>query len=240
VKQSEPAKVPLLVMIAPLRLLFDLLRDSPAFFEVFLAELELKLASGVLNEQAYQDAVYAVKQAAHARELALLQEQGGKESAEYKKANAQYLQEQAAHIAKRKGLDEGLVKFQQGLAAVRKLIGSEELGALAEVFGKKSVLYKAFVVAQKALALTAIGLNLSMDMVNNAKAAAQNPLNGPTAGAAGATQLFVTNGLSLLRAGLATAKVVGFREGGLTSAAAGRGMLDLNQLRVSSGGELLD
>ncbi|WBA42991.1 phage tail tape measure protein [Hymenobacter canadensis] len=223
-----------------LKALDEKLALNEADAEVALAELELKLANGVLNEQAYQDAVYAVKQAAHARELALLQEQGGKESAEYKKANAQFLQEQAAHVAKRKGLDEGLVKFQQGLAAVRKLIGSEELGALAEVFGKKSVLYKAFVVAQKALALTEIGLNLSVEMANNAKAAAQNPLNGPTAGAAGATQLFVTNGLSLLRAGLASAKVVGFREGGPTSASAGKGLLDLNQLRVSPGGELLD
>ena len=44
VRQSEPAKAAVLVMIAPLRLLFDMLRDSPAFFDGFMAAAQASFA----------------------------------------------------------------------------------------------------------------------------------------------------------------------------------------------------
>lgn len=154
-----------------------------------VAQLELDLANGVMGEAAFEDAVFLVKQSAAARELDLLKQKHGVESAEVKKKNAQILKAQADHVEKTKGLDLGMRKFQEGIAAAKKVLGSEEVAMLSDLFGKKSGLYKAFVVAQKALALTEIGMNLATEMQQNAKAASQNPFNGVTAGAAGIAQL---------------------------------------------------
>ncbi|MBO0360748.1 hypothetical protein J0X19_22495 [Hymenobacter sp. BT186] len=200
--------------------------------EIALAELEVKLANGVLNEQTYEDAIYAVKKAAADRELALLKEQKGAESAEYKKAVADKLAAEADHITKKKKLEEDLTKYERALGAVKKALGNEELAFVGELFGKKSGLYKAFVAAQKATAIAEIGLNLVSELSSNSKNAAAfpPPFNG--------IYLLATNALSVVRAGVATAKVAGFREGGSTSA--GNGTLDLNRLQVAPNGKLLD
>ncbi|QNE39487.1 hypothetical protein F1C16_07945 [Hymenobacter sp. NBH84] len=107
----------------------------------------------MLNEQTYQDVIYAVKKAAAERELALLQEKGGVESAEYAKATAAKLKEEAAYITKKKALDNELVKFEMLVGAAKNLLTTEEVAFLGEAFGKKSGIYKAAIAAQKAVAI---------------------------------------------------------------------------------------
>ncbi|WP_400194040.1 phage tail tape measure protein [Hymenobacter sp. B81] len=205
---------------------------NEAATEEALAQLELDLAQGVIDEWAYEDAIYAVKKAAAERELALIKQKGAAGVVEFQKANAEKLRDEAAHLAKRKGLDEELHKFQQGLQAVKKIMGTEEIAFLGEAFGKKSALYKAFVLAQKAIALTEIAMSLQVELQENAKQSAKYPAPFNI------VYLAATSGMSLVRAGIATQKVASFSSGGRTSG--GGGMLDLAKLAVAPSGELLD
>ncbi|MBO3270742.1 phage tail tape measure protein [Hymenobacter defluvii] len=206
--------------------------------EVKMAEEEVKLANGVLNEQTFQDAIYAVKKAAAERELALLQEKGGVESAEYAKASAAKLKEEAAYITKKKALDNELVKFEMLVGAAKKLLTTEEVAFLGEAFGKKSGIYKAAIAAQKAVAIAEIGIGLSKQFAANAEAGAKiSALFPPASIGLGTAYTIGANVASTVSAGVATAKVLGFRTGGATGAA---GMGKEVGLQVGSNGKLVD
>ncbi|RSK45166.1 phage tail tape measure protein [Hymenobacter rigui] len=198
-----------------------------------LAELEVQLANGVLDEWAFQDAVYAVKQAALERELELVKQKGGEESAEYKKLQAEKLRNQADFLASRKGMDEGYYKIEKGLTAARRLLGSEEFQALMEISGKKTLLYKAGVAAQKALAIAEIGMSVPKQYAANAEAGAKIAALAPPATIALGTAYTVgANVLATATAGASIGKIlgIGFRKGGAT----GSGM------SIGSSGKLLD
>ncbi|SHL88154.1 phage tail tape measure protein [Hymenobacter psychrotolerans] len=198
-----------------------------------LAELELKLANGTLDEWAYQDAVYAVKQAAAERELALIKEKSGEGSAEYMKANAERLKGQADFAEKRRGTDETMYKAEKLLAAARRVLNSDELAALMELTGKKTLLYKVAVAAQKTLAIAEIGMSVPKQYAANAEAGAKiSALFPPASVPLGAAYTFGANAMATAGAGAAIAKILGlgFRQGGATGSG----------LNVSAGGKLLD
>ncbi|GAA3954157.1 hypothetical protein [Hymenobacter algoricola] len=206
-----------------------------------LARLELALANGVLNEQAYQDAVFAVKQAAFDRELALIRLKNGEESVEYKKLATEKLRSEADYVTKKKKLDEGLSLFEKGLQTVKKLVGLEEVSGLAEVFGKKSVIYKTALAAQKAIAIAEIGMSLPKQMAANAEAGAKiSAIAPPVSIPLGTAYTIGTNILAGINAAAGIAKISGFsfRSGGRTSG--GGGTTDLAGLQVAPSGKLLD
>ncbi|WP_375435103.1 hypothetical protein [uncultured Hymenobacter sp.] len=206
-----------------------------------VAKLELDLANGVLDEQAFQDAVFLVKQTAAARELEFIKQKYGAESVEAKKKNAEILKGQAEHIEKTKGLDAGMLKFEQGLAAAKKVLGSEEVTMLGELFGKKSLVYKATLAAQKALAIAEIGIGLQKQIAANSEAGAKISASAPPFTVPlGVAYTIGTNALALVSAGVSAAKIAGFREGGRTVATGGKSLLDSSQFSVSGGGQLLD
>ncbi|WP_022824889.1 helix-turn-helix transcriptional regulator [Hymenobacter norwichensis] len=91
-----------------------------------------------------------------------------------------------------------------------------------------------FTTAKPRIPIAEIGLNLVSEISSNPKntAAFPAPFNG--------IYLLATNALSVVRAGVATAKVTGFREGGSTGTSAGKGSLDLNRMQVAPDGKLLD
>ncbi|AHJ97708.1 hypothetical protein Hsw_2113 [Hymenobacter swuensis DY53] len=211
--------------------------------EQALAELDLQLTNGVLNEWAFQDAVYAVKQAALERELALVKLKNGEESAEYKALQAEKLRNQADFIASRKGMDEGLYKMEKGITAAHKLLGSEEFTALTELLGKKTLVYKAAMAAQKALTIAEIGMGVVKQFASNAEAGAKIAAMAPPVSIPLGTAYTVgANILASATAGAAVAKVlgIGFRQGGPTgSAPVGEGA-GLAGLRIGTSGKLLD
>lgn len=214
--------------------------NEEAETEQRLAGLELKLANGELDEWAYQDAVYAVKQAALERELELVKQKNGEESAEYKKLLAEKLSQQADFVASRKGLDADFLRFSAKITDARKILESDEFNALVGVLDKKTVLYKVARAAQKAAATAEVGVRLAGEIQNIAAAAAENPTNGVTFGAAGAAQFVFHSALAITRAGLAVAKIAGFRKGGDTGTGQAAGGLSMAGLSVATNGKLLD
>ncbi|OUJ71984.1 phage tail tape measure protein [Hymenobacter crusticola] len=214
------------------------IEQNAADAEVAAAELGVKLANGVIDEQAYQDAIYQVQLEASRRELELVKQKSGAESAEYKKALSNKLKEEADYAAKKKKQDDDLAKFEKALSAVKKVVNSQEVDALGEMLGKKNAIYKAAVVAQKAIAIAEIGIGLQKQWVANAEAGAKiSAAFPPVSIPLGTAYTFGMNALAAAGAAASTAKVLGFRTGGATSAAAmGREI----GLSVGTNGKLVD
>jgi len=97
-----------------------------------------------------------------------------------------------------------------------KFLG-ETIGATGELIEQAIGARKEFGALLKILALGEVAVNLFRELSANAVAAAQNPLNAVTFGAAGSAQLTRSNILSFLRAGIATTNILAqqFQEGGI-------------------------
>jgi hypothetical protein len=189
------------------------IKDNEADTQVLLAELQNELANKFMTQQSYEEFVYQTKQASMERELALIKQKSGQESAEYKKLLAEKLRDQAAHTTKTKALDNDATKFKKGLGAVEKVLNDENVKWLEESLGEQTILYKAFKAARKADAIANIGVNLYEEIQSYW---AESSTFGP-AGIAWAT---IQSTLAFARAGMATAKVAGYYQGGATGASA--------------------
>lgn len=211
-----------------------------------LAQLEIDKINGVLSEQQYQDAIYAVKMAAAARELELIKQKSGVESAEYKKLHTYLLKEEATHNAKVKAEKDGQVKFEAALVAAKKVFNEQDVAALGEAFGKKSLIYKAALLMQKTVALAEIGIGLQKQIAANSETGAKiSALAPPFTVPIGVAYTIGANVVSIAGAIAAGAKIAGFVKGGRTVMAAassggGGEQLDLGKLRTDSSGKLRD
>jgi len=194
----------------------------------------------VLSEQAYEDAVFAVRLAAYERELALIRQKVGAETAEYKKANADKLKDEADYKAKKKKLDDDMAKAEFVIQAFKKVLGQQELDFLAAALGKKSAIYKLALAAQKAAALAEIGIHLQTQIqeafTTRAKIQGMFP---PVSIPLGIAYTALAIGGGVVNAGTASAKIAGFRTGGRTSGGGGTA-LEVAGLQVAPNGQLLD
>jgi hypothetical protein len=223
------------------------IKDNEADTLVLLAELQNELANKFMNQASYEEFVYQTKQASMERELALIKQKSGQESAEYKKLLAEKLRDQAAHTTKSKALDNDSTKFKKGLSTFEKGLNDDGVKWLEESLDKQSMLYKAFKAVRKADAIANIGINLWDEIQEYSKSAAEmGPIAGPIYLAGMGT-------LAVVRAGMATAKVAGYYQGGATGSegvqvprpAAGApsmvGLLGMaTGMSVGTGGQLLD
>jgi hypothetical protein len=192
------------------------LTNMEADEEVEQATLAEKRANGLISEQEYQDQLYELVRQGLEKRLNLLVAAGQGESVEAKKIQAALSKGQADHITKGKKQEEDLQKFEQKMAASKVELLKEGLQLVEDNLDKKSAAYQLFKAARKTAELAEIGINLAAELQNNSKVASENPLNGITAGAAGATQLVVSNGLSIARAAGAAIKLAAFAKGGRT------------------------
>jgi hypothetical protein len=223
------------------------IKDNEADTQLMLAELQNELANKFMNQASYEEFVYQTKQASMERELALLKQKNGEESAEYKKLLAEKLRDQAAHTTKAKALDNDSTKFKKNLSTFEKGLNDDGVKWLEESLDKQSMLYKAFKAVRKADAIANIGINLWDEIQEYSKSAAEmGPIAGPIYLAGMGT-------LAVVRAGMATAKVAGYYQGGATGSegvqvprpAAGApsmvGLLGMaTGMSVGTGGQLLD
>ena len=224
--------------------------NSNAEAQEMQAQADVKLAQGIFNQQQYEDAVFGIKQAAMQRELDLIKQRDGAESAAWKKLNAEKIKSTSDQIGKEKKQKEDLAGFEKKMQAAGASLLHEGLQLVEDNLNKKTVAYQLFKAARKTAELAELGINLAAELSANAKAAAENPLNGVTAGAAGATQLAITDGLSIVRAVAAGIKIAGFAKGGATGGDGTRvpsgpaGVWDMltmaTGLRVGSNGQLSD
>lgn len=180
------------------------------------ALLENKRAWGLLSEQEYQDQLYVLKRDALEKQLQLLVTAGKGETDAAKKISTQLVQNETDRIKKEKALKDDLKAFDLKMQAGGATLLKESLQLVEDNLDKKSAAYQLFKAARKTAELAELGINLAAEMSANAKAAADNPLNGITAGAAGATQLAIANGLAIARSVAAGIKIAAFAKGGRT------------------------
>ena len=223
------------------------IKDNEADTLVLLAELQNELANKFMNQASYEEFVYQTKQASMARELALIKQKNSEESAEYKKLLAEKLRDQAAHTTKAKAQDTDFTKFKKSMGNVEKLLNDDSVKWVEESLDKQSILYKAFRAARKAEAVANIGINLYEEVQSYWK---ESSSFGPL-GMAWAT---IQSTLAFARAGMATAKVAGYYQGGATGGSAVQvprpaagtsatmmGLFGMaTGLNVGTGGQLLD
>jgi|GEM_PF-1878423 len=225
------------------RLLDEKIKQNEAETQEALAYLELQLADKLMSQQAYDEFVFQTKQASKNRELAMLKQKNGEESAEYKKLNAEKIKEQAAHTTKAKALDNDVVKFKKGLSNVEKTLNDENVQAVESMLAQNTVAYKAFKIARKADAIANIGIALYDEVQQYWKTASTlGPIAGPIYGIG-------MSGLAIVRQGVAAAKIAGFEKGGATGdgvrmARPAGGMWDVvsqaTGMGVGSNGKLVD
>jgi len=174
-----------------------------------LAYYQLQLADKLLNQQGYEELVFQEKQAAKDREMALLKQKYGEETAEYKKVNAEKIKEQAAHHAKSQKLDDDMSKFKSGLGKVEQVLNSDAVKFLEESLGKQTVLYKAFQVARKLAAAAKIEIDLVQEIQGYWAGSSEF-------GPAGVLWAGIQSGIAVVRAGLALSTLNGYAKGGPT------------------------
>jgi hypothetical protein len=102
----------------------------------------------------------------------------------------------AAEIAAREEMQAAMLGIAQGTV--------ELLGAVG---GKSKALQMTALAIEKGAAIANVVINAAKEMSANAAAAALNPLNAITGGAAGAAQLLKSNIFTKIRAGLAIATI---------------------------------
>lgn len=111
-------------------------------------------------------------------------------------------------------------KYETNLANVRLETEKGVVDGVGQLLVQGTKNEKDAKIIKRGFALADIGFNLGKELSANALAAAENPLNGLTFGAAGAAQLAASNLRSVLFAGINVAKVLAFRKGGFTGSGA--------------------
>ncbi|UOQ99916.1 hypothetical protein MUN81_10535 [Hymenobacter sp. 5317J-9] len=214
--------------------------QAKADAEVSLAEAELSMANGLITEQAYQDAIFAIKQAAMQRELDLIKQRDQQESVAWKKLHADKISGEADYAKKSKAEADGIVVFKKKLAAIDKALNDDSVKFLEDALEEQTVLYKVFKAARKAEAIANVFVNLQEEIQNYwLDAAKMGPVAGPIYGIA-------MSGLATLRGGLAVGKIAGFAKGGATGAgvtapaSTSSSMWEMIGLRVGGNGKLMD
>ncbi|MGI4871460.1 MAG: hypothetical protein ACRYFX_09815 [Janthinobacterium lividum] len=187
----------------------EALKFNDAATEEELAQLALFLAQKALTQQEYEEEVYQTKKFALDRELALVKQKYGAESAEYKKLHADMLKEQAAHTTKQKAIDADLAKFKKGVSKVEEALNSDNVKFLEESLGKQTVLYKAFQVARKLAAAAKIEVDLVEEIQGYWASSSEF-------GPAGVIWAGIQSGIAVVRAGVAMSQLGGFAKGGAT------------------------
>lgn len=199
------------------------------------AHLKKQSQEWLKAEKERSDAELKLRRATAAAKLLILQNEGKAETKQATKLKNDILTIDGnladADIALSEKTTETKKTFEKNMRDQRFQLADETLGLLTDHLNQEGGLYKAAQAVRKTLALAEIGMNLATEMTENAKAAAENPLNGATFGAAGTTQLIISDALSITRALAAGAKIAGFAEGGHTGA--GMGQVDATGHRVA-------
>ena len=179
------------------------------------AILENKRAAELLSEQDYQDQLYKLKKDALERQLELFVLAGKGEREAAKKTQTSLVKLETDRVASVKKAEQELQLFKQASTKEGMTLLSDSLSFLVDNLGKQTAAYQFFKAAQKTLQLAEIALNLEGELSLNAKAAAKTGvLLGP---GAAATQLAISNALSIGRAVISGVKVAAFAKGGNTA-----------------------
>ncbi|WP_276496741.1 phage tail tape measure protein [Pontibacter litorisediminis] len=167
-------------------------------------------------EAAQEQALLELHQQTLHQKLEFLQAAGQGETLEALKIKNEILHIEKEKTEKSKALAQERANFERSMAEMRLSIAGDTLDGLMGFLNEESAAYQVFKAIRKTLTVAEIIMNLEKELAFNAVAAAANPLNAVTFGAAGVAQLKAANILSTVRAGISMAKVVAFEQGGFT------------------------
>lgn len=191
-----------------------LLADEKAALVLSLQEQEFEARKAI--EQKYLDESNAAIKLADEERVKTAKETEEKINAQKKAAaegSAQITKDLfAAEIAARENMRSAMLGIAEGTV---QLLGS--------VAGKSKALQISALAIEKGAAIANVVINAMKEMSGNAAAAALNPLNAATFGAAGAAQLLKSNIFTKIRAGLAIATIASTSISGARSIASGGG-----------------
>jgi L-fucose mutarotase/ribose pyranase (RbsD/FucU family) len=191
-----------------------LLADEKAALVLSLQEQEFEARKAI--EQKYLDESNAAIKLADEERVKTAKETEEKINAQKKAAaegSAQITKDLfAAEIAARENMQTAMLGIAEGTV---QLLGS--------VAGKSKALQISALAIEKGAAIANVVINAMKEMSGNAAAAALNPLNAATFGAAGAAQLLKSNIFTKIRAGLAIATIASTSISGARSIATSGG-----------------
>ncbi len=132
------------------------------------------------------------------------------------KQNEEKLAKDKEQAAKEAAIARQKAEFQSNLADFNVETTRQATSTIGDLIAQNVKDEQKAKAIKKTFAVVDIGIRLSQELSANALAAAANPLNAVTFGAAGAAQLTASNTRSFIMAALNTAKVLAFRKGGWT------------------------
>jgi hypothetical protein len=211
------------------------------------AKLEQRFQDGLDSEARYHEKLYDAKRAALQAELELEEAYAGRTSKQYVKTSAELVK---LEKSRNKQVVEDAQKAQKAKADLAKL----ELSVAGDVLGGTLDLLFADEEARKkhhdlytALAAAKIIVDGTKEVQQIWEYSAENPYNGPTAGAAGATMGAIQTALAVARTAVALGKLGGgssssgggdntsYAKGGATGTGAGLAISPWGQLMAMSG-----
>lgn len=125
------------------------------------------------------------------------------------------LKAEKKHIDEQKKIAEEKAAFDRQLEEESRALAKDSFAFAAEITGRLLKSEQDAKIARKSFAVLEVSINLQKELSANAVAAAANPLNATTFGAAGAAQLARANFSSIARAVIASAKILAFKKGGV-------------------------
>ena len=130
-----------------------------------------------------------------------------KEVAAAKQVNAKIIENDKKTAEEQKAIDEIIAASKQDLQNKEFAIANATVGFLNQIAGKNKNIALAALALEKGSAIAGVLVNAGKELSANAVAAAANPANAATFGAAGAAQLTTSNILTKIRAGLNIATI---------------------------------
>ena len=209
-------------------------REQAAFEVPFHASLKLQQQ---IDEQKYQ-----ARQAAFRKELALIESTLGKESAEYKKVYTAMMKDQADQSKKSIKNKEDEVKAKKALQNMEMSTAGDVLAFGLDLLNQDADARKKHHTLYTALAAAKILIDGTKEVQQIWEYSAENPANGPTAGAAGIILGGIQTAVAVARTAVALGQLRGgsgatgsYYVGGVTGDGSGMAVSPMGQLLAASG-----
>jgi hypothetical protein len=218
------------------------------------AAFEVMLDAGLQSQQQADRAKYEARQAAFAAELELIEGSLGKESAAYKKVFGAMVKDQADFGKKEVAEREKAFKAKRQLQQAEMATAGDVLNFGLDLLGQDEEARKKHHTLYTALAAAKIVIDGTKEVQQIWEYSAENPANGPTAGAAGIAMGAIQTAIAIGRTAVALGQLRGgggdqggsYAKGGATGDGAGLAVSPMGQLMqmsgmsVGSSGKLLD
>lgn len=179
--------------------------------------IEQKFFGQIATQKQKEDELFAVERAANVKRLAEIKGQSTKEVAERNKLNTEIVKADSDKLAKETELEHKTNLLKQNLRNANIDHAKQGLALGIQILNQDQQSRQKYAVAIKALSVSQIAIDLAKTITANNLAAAANPLNAITFGAAGVSQAALTNGLAIATAAFQTGVVLSqkFKRGGI-------------------------